>query len=535
MNRFESLLRREHRASRQRFGQAVALAILVTLSSVALLGLSGWFITAAALAGTAGTAAALAFNYLLPAAAIRLLAIVRTGARYGERVASHDCALGTMARVRPLLFHAITRLEPQRALALSTGEATQRLVEDVKAVETRLVFDSAPWAAGAALAAGTVLAALGGWPAALFVALVVAATILIADHLGNALAARGAAVQRMSGALGEVAADWLASAAELRCYGIEHVAEARIEDAGRALAEARIAEADMRALFELIPAVAIGVAATGALLLTASQGAALAALAALASAMAVDGVAPLLRRYAQRGAAAEAYVRLDAIVALTEPPGVGIDLAPQLEISGQQLVPGDRVLLDAPSGAGKTSLIERLLGLRPAHLGEARIGGLDLAFAPAESLRAAFAWVPQDVTMLSGTVRENLLLAGVEANDDALWQALRDAAVDERIRHLLGGLDGWIGDNGAVLSGGERRRLGLARAYLSPAPWLLLDEPTEGLDGALEELVCRRLVARLARTGQGAIIASHRPRLRALAKITVTVAAGGTRQPLATR
>ena len=139
----------------------------------------------------------------------------------------------------------------------------------------------------------------------------------------------------------------------------------------------------------------------------------------------------------------------------------------------------------------------------------------DISTLPTGELRPAFAHAPQDAALIAGTVRANLALAGVHP-DDALWEALADAALDARVRALPQGLDTWIGENGERLSGGERRRLSLARAVLRDAPWLLLDEPTEGLDAATEALVVQRLDARLKRTGQGLVLVSHRPAPRAL-------------------
>jgi ATP-binding cassette subfamily C protein CydC len=126
--------------------------------------------------------------------------------------------------------------------------------------------------------------------------------------------------------------------------------------------------------------------------------------------------------------------------------------------------------------------------------------------------------------MIAGTVRANLALAGTRA-DEALWDALADAALEARVRALPQGLDTWIGENGERLSGGERRRLSLARALLRDAPWMLLDEPTEGLDAATEALIVERLDARLKRTGQGLILVSHRPAPRALCDLRLPIAA----------
>ena len=149
--------------------------------------------------------------------------------------------------------------------------------------------------------------------------------------------------------------------------------------------------------------------------------------------------------------------------------------------------------------------------LRPTLKGEALVGGHDLDSLGPDAARALFSYAPQQASLLSGTVRANLLLAHPSASDDEMWAALDCADLADLFRGLPKGLDTRLGENGARLSGGERRRLGLARAYLRPAPWLVLDEPTEGLDAMTEARVLVRLEQHLYRSGQGLILISHRP------------------------
>ncbi len=190
--------------------------------------------------------------------------------------------------------------------------------------------------------------------------------------------------------------------------------------------------------------------------------------------------------------------------------------------AGDPLSPPQRLGLTGPSGVGKTTLIERLIGLRPALSGELGIGGVDVAEIAPRDRRALFAYAAQDVRLLDGSVRENLTLAG-SAEEAAMWRALDDAGLGQRIRDEPLGLDAPIGSNGERLSGGERRRLNLARAYLRDAAWLVLDEPTEGLDAATEAHVLTALQARLAERGQGLILISHRASPMALCPRTVRI------------
>jgi ATP-binding cassette subfamily C protein CydC len=550
------------RQQRQRHADGLRLAALsaaiVGAGSVLLLGLSGWFLTGAAIAGVAGLAAAQAFNVLLPSAGIRLLAILRTAFRYLERLSGHAAALKALAAIRPTLYASLAAAPPAQALALSRGEASARLVQDVDAVETRLIRLSAPWGAGAAVAAGLAMAAPAGWASALVVALAVVATVLGVRALARRLTVRtGPAIQRAAGDLKDALAAYAAAAPELRVYGVQDRAAAEIAGKGARLDALKREAVAAGGWVMALQGAILGLAVAGVLALAHDAATPLAAMAGLAAAMALEGLAGLGKAFEQEAGADAAAERLDAVLGHEPEPArvSGSTICPNLTFGELTLEPGSRLVLTGPSGCGKTTVLERLLALRPlkpAHPGECRdpdgiaggmtpgrdevlqsstplrglgpglrrderlrCGGQDIEALSPHTLRAAFAHAPQDAAMIAGTVRDNLGLAGVHP-DEALWEALADAGLEARVRALPQGVDTWIGENGERLSGGERRRLSLARALLRDAPWLLLDEPTEGLDPATEALVVARLDARLTRTGQGLVLVSHRPAPRAL-------------------
>ena len=495
---------------------AAAGGAVVAMAAVALLGLSGWFITGAALAGAAGAGAVATFNYLTPSAAIRLFAILRTVSRYLERVAGHEAALAALSRLRPALFRALAKSPPQTALALSAGEASARLVEDVDAIQTLFIRRSAPFALGAGAAVSVGLAALTH-P---FCAVVIATVMALSVWGGLRIARRhaepaGRATQTALGRLKDVSSSLAAAVPELRAYGLEAWAEASVAQEADALERARhgarVAEGQMQAW----QSACLAIGTVGALA-TAVLGGATSPMAALAALVAVTGVEAtggLVQALLQSGSARAALDRLDEVPVEDEDVvGRGKLVGPRVGVAGLDLdlVPPMRLGLAGVSGCGKTSLLERLMRLRPSLAGELRLGGTPVEAADADMVRDRFAYAAQKVSLLDGSVRQNLALARADATEAEMWSALEDAVLAARVRESGQGLDMPIGSGGDRLSGGERRRLSLARAYLRPAPWLVLDEPTEGLDAATEEKVLRRLDARLRATGQGLIMVSHR-------------------------
>lgn len=497
-------------------GGPLLLSGIAAAASVGLLGISGWFLTGAAIAGMGGLATVTAFNYLLPSAAIRALAIGRTAARYGERLTSHGAALTAMAGLRTRLFGALAAADPRAAPDLASGEASTRLIDDIEAIEDLVVRRSAlPGALiGGAVATGCI--ALSGWRAA--VAFVLLASIGL--FAGGVLARRVSAgpARDAAQARGRVRDRYVELAAarpEIITYGLADQVEAALAEdlaaldtARRSLARGEAALNGLVALWSALLAVIM--------LLVAANGPALAALAALAAFAGSEALAIRVRSALREAVVAEGLARVGALATIVSQPAPEPNTpALPLRIDDVELEPGARIVITGDSGSGKTTLVETLAGLRSAPLALA-VGGTPVVQVAASMLAAQFALAPQSAQLIAGTVGDNLRLARPGVDDAAMWAVLEVVRLAERVRTMPGGLDCYIGESGGTLSGGEQKRLSLARALLTERPCLIADEPSEGLDAATEAELVARLDVWLVQTGTGLILVSHRPAPRAL-------------------
>lgn len=506
---------------------AFIAALAAGVGGLALLGVSGWFLTGAALAGASGAAGIAAFNYLLPSAAIRGLAVVRTAARYGERLWSHEAALHALAGLRSTLFARLAHADGRSAPDLSSGDASARLIGDIAALEDLVVRrPGIPAAIGTALV-GLMAVMLAGWLAALLLAaqlaLLLALLALLPPRLSAAPAADAAeAVARLRRML----VDYAAARSEIITYGLADrvtallVAEAdQLDKAQRQLARIEAASSGLLILGSALAAAATLLASTATPPIT--------ALAVLAATASIEAVAAIARSSAREAAVAEGTARLQVLLALPAPDADAASpvMAPQaLDLGTSHFAAGSRIALIGASGSGKTQVIEALAGLRaPVHV--LAMGGTPLAELPSSSIRSQVALAPQEPMLISGTVADNLRLARPGIDAAAMEQALRTAQLWARIERMPQGFDTVLGEDGGVLSGGERKRLSIARALLAERAWLLLDEPTEGLDAATEAALVAALQAWMDARGAGLVIASHRPAPLALASkhIPVTV------------
>lgn len=502
------------------------LAALTVLAGVALLGLSGWFITATAIAGLS-TVTALMFDVFAPAAGIRFLALVRTAARYGERLVTHDATLGIVARLRERLFRDWARPGMARRLLARPAALLFRLTGDVDALDSLYLRVIVPL--GAALATALVAGLAAGLvspPAG--VALTLA---LLVAGLGIPLAVAGAgerAARRRAHALEALRArviDLSAGQTELVMAGRIGAQCRRVGDADRRLAAADDAlnrlDNAAGAGFGLVSAALLAgmLLAAAALVQAGRVGAPAAALMLLVAFAALEPFAALRRGALELGRTLLSARRLfppqdgapSAVAAPASPPagrGVVLDgvrlwregaARPVLDGVSLEVREGETVALIGASGAGKSTVLALVAGeIAP---GAGRVAALPRAL------------LTQRTELFQDSIRDNLRLADPLADDAALWWALETAGLADDIRALPRGLDAPLGEGGAGLSGGQSRRLALARLLLRRTPLWLIDEATEGLDPATARDVIARLHA-AARAlpgdmGRALLVATH--------------------------
>ncbi len=502
----------------------LALGVLISVASVGF-GVALMAVSGSLLAGLFGGAA------LVAPALLRRLGIARVLLRYLERLATHDAMFRALADLRVWFFSGLARRSAGGLGFARAGDVLSRLVQDVDALDGIYQRVIVPLA-GALVLLPVVVVLIGRTDRVL--ALLVGLLFVAAAFALPALAARDAA---NDGAPLAVAAAGLRIACLDALHGLREVRAFGAE--GRMLAAAQAREATLlsaqrrqarRGALAGAAAFLCGQAGIFAVLLAAGAHPAQSVLIAFLAVAAFEAVGGLSRAGVAAGYAAAAAARVleaaDGAPPLPDPakPAVlpkgsalrfdavhfswAADRPPVFDGLSLEIPQGARVALLGPSGAGKSTLAALALKVAAPQSGRVLLGGVDIATLPAADVRARIAWLAQATHLFDDTVRNNLLLARPGADDAALWAALEAAQVADVVRTLPGGLDAWVGEQGATLSGGQGRRLALARALLSPAPILFLDEPCAGLDAETE----RAFLATLneAAAGRSLVLIAHR-------------------------
>lgn len=521
--------------------RAIALSALSQLSATALLAVSAWLLSRAAEHPTASA-------LTLGAVAVRTLSITRALTRYGERLASHDAALRRTADLRVEAYAALRRQPPTRA-----AEALGTVLSDVDAEQDLLLRSRLP-ALSAAVVVTACVAVVGvllppALPLLVGALLVgVVAVPLLALRAGRT---EMVLAERRTG-LQVAAVELLRSGAELTVLGLaeQRLAEAAARGAELAAVERRAAR---RAV---LPGLVVGavqaVATAGVVLLGAAAVRAgdLArvdlAVVVLVTLAACEPLGALRDAAALLPARREQVRRLRALLAApttpaptptpapvpapetppswggfvgvplrdspTKPPqlrlvGAGLDV-PALHDVDLRVVPGLHVGLVGPSGSGKTTLLGLLSGRLTPDRGAALAGGVPVAELD-EVVRSQYVVLAEQQPFLfAASLRDNLRVARPEADDHQLREALEVVGLGSWLAGLPAGLGTQVGELGDQLSGGQRTRVGVARALLSPAPFVLLDEPTEGLSGEEGAALVRDVLR--ACPHRGVVVVTHR-------------------------
>ncbi|GAB49854.1 thiol reductant ABC exporter subunit CydC [Mobilicoccus pelagius] len=513
---------------------AAGIGGLALTSGVALTATSGWLITAASFRPQILT-------LLAVIVAVRAFGIARPVLRYVERVKSHDAALAALAEDRGRVYDRLIPLTPARLGARGRGDLLAGVVDDLDDVAYAQVRVVVPLVALAITGLAAVLIdALFLVPAVPVVVSTIVATLLVGavdwwiEHRtqDEVVAARAR--------VGDVAATVTRDGAELAAIGAHAEAAAWLGDAQRRLARAVRAQSWGRALgVGLMPLVAAGHAVWMAFLVEpwvqAGFRTPLAALLvltpialgevigaipdAVGSLARAQGAAARLRRLLDQEPAAARSEESPSEDAPTPGPRPHVEARaleaswdgrrPALTGADLDVAPGEVVAVVGPNGSGKSTLLATLARHLDPTGGTYRLGDLDaLAQTPAD-VRTHLAIVDDEVHVFASTLRENLRLARPDADDEEIHEALRLAGLGPLVASFPDGLDERLGTGGRGVSGGERARLGIARALLSRRPVLLLDEPVAHLDHPTAVAVLDDLTR--ASTDRAVVLVTHRP------------------------
>lgn len=514
----------------RRLWLGAGLMLLTAAAAIGLLALSGWFITATAIAGALLAAgASISLGVYIPGGGIRLFAVTRTVARYLERLYNHDTVLRLLADLRGAMFAVLTRLDGRMLARMRAAEWLNRLTADIDTLDSLyLRLLAPPLVALLAIAAvGVLLGVFAPWVGIAVSLLLLALWVWLVvgqAWLGMAFSWRRVATLDR---LRMRSVEQLQGLAELRCYGTLAAHRRTLQ------AEERTLYADQRrlgrrqALGNALVSLGVGLGAVLALWLAAQANInewlsgplmVMMPLAVLALNEVLAVLPPAFTPFGATRAAARrlnelAALRSDSDIAATSerlmPGALAVSLedvslryadahAEALVTVSLTLAPGERLSLIGASGAGKSSVAQLIVRLVEPSAGRVLINGVDARALAVSALRTRIGYLTQQTELFHDSLAANLRLAAPEASDEQLWRALERVDLADWAHALPQGLETWVGESGRQLSGGQARRVALARVLLTEADLVILDEPFAGLDAATTERIAQRLDVWLA-------------------------------------
>ena len=510
------------------------LSTVTVLASIGLLAVAGWFIAAMAVAGAAGVL----MNYLLPAALIRLFAILRAGGRYLERLVTHEATFRLLSEVRVWFYDRLEPLAPARLQQYRGSDLFSRIQSDIDTLHhayLRVLVPVLVAVVGVAVVV-SVLSLYSSGVALLVLVLLLVAGVAIPLIMRRAGERSGAWVVETRAGLRSTLVDTVQGMGELRVYGAAERQAQQIEHLTQRISAEQMRLSRLSGSAEGSVGLCANFAMWGTLLIAAAlvgRGALqppelpMLALLVLAS---FEAVGPLPLAFQKLGetfaAARRVFELVDAqpqILPVHAPSpqpldsslvlrGIRLRYDPQapwaLDGLDLELAAGKCVAVVGPSGAGKSSIVRVAVRFWEFQEGEVQLGGHDLRSYRPEDVRDMIAVVSQDTHLFNTTILENLRIAAPAADEQTIIRAARAAQIHDFIAGLPEGYNTYVGEAGVRLSAGQARRVAIARALLKDAPILLLDEPTENLDVQTERAVLEAIDRMMA--GRTVLLITHK-------------------------
>ena len=527
----------------------LVLTLTTLMAGIGLLSLSGWFLSATAVAGLT-VIGSQSFNFFTPAGGVRFLSIARTASRYGERLATHEATFKLLTELRVWAWRKLFPLSAKNLQGLRRADMLNRLVADIDTLDHLYLRLLTPMAASLLMTA--LLYLFLAWFDAklalslcLFLVVIWLLLPLLFYRLGHEPSRNMLETKRQYRVQ---LLDILQGQAELSLFGANARYRQKLDDAEQALFASQTAMANITALSQAMLILATGSALIMMLFLAANgvgdavPPGPMFALMVFATMACVEMMMPIAGAFQHLSGCVLAATRINEITDQESDIRFSTDTDLkatfggllirdiQFSYSGNQPVlqglsleikPGQKVALLGATGCGKSSLLSLITREWQAQSGQIYLDGHQLSDYSEGALRSAMTVVSQRIYLYAGTLRENLAIAlpvpeaqKRTANDERFIQVLQQVGLGE----LLKGdkpLDMWIGEGGRQLSGGEQRRIGVARALLRDAPLLLLDEPTEGLDKRTE----REILSLLFEFAKDKTLLMISHRLTAMAKM----------------
>lgn len=498
----------------------LVLMISGLISSMGLLTLSGWFLAATAIAGIGSL-----FNFFYPSASVRGLAIGRTAARYVEKIVTHDATFRILAKLRVQVFEKMIPLSPAVLNRYRHSDLLNRLVSDVDTLDSLYLRLLAPFfTALFVIVAMTLGLSFINIPLALglgvFLLILLIAVPIIFYRLGKKF---GASLVRARATYRTQFLEFIQAQAELLLFNAENQVKEKMTRTEKHWQADQAQEAKLSGFSTALVLCLNGVLICAMLWFSAQADfgndeyrAAFIALFTFAALAAFEIIMPLGAAFLHIGQVIAAAERVTEIIEqkpLVEFHGKA-ELAAQVRsISAQNLSfaypeshhlalknlnfeiqQGQKIAILGKTGSGKSTLLQLLARNYDVTQGELLLAGKPISDYREQSLRRQCCFLTQRIHVFSDTLRQNLQIASDEQiSDEKMTEILNKVGLGNLLQQEQG-LEIWLGDGGRPLSGGEQRRLGLARILLNNAPILLLDEPTEGLDRETERQILRLIL-----------------------------------------